>query len=121
MLKPGSWACWTTQSMAAMTWLTSAEPSPAPTLTLTTRASGATPTKPLLLSATYARLEVSAVSRPTMIEAMCVPWPNASFWVSAGFWESKDKSGPLTMLPLVNPATGATPESIMAMSTPAPA
>jgi hypothetical protein len=43
MLSPSLWACSVTQSMAAITWDTSAAPSEAPTLRLTIRASGATP------------------------------------------------------------------------------
>ena len=43
MLKPGSSLCCTTQSMPAMTWLTSVAPYASATLTLTMRASGAMP------------------------------------------------------------------------------
>ena len=70
MLSPGSWACWTTQPMAAMTCETSVEPSNAPTLTLTTRASGATPTK--VLGPAY-QAGVPGVSRPAISDAMWVP------------------------------------------------
>ena len=45
MLKPGSCACWVTQLMPAMTWVTSTEPSNAPAFTLISRASGAMPVK----------------------------------------------------------------------------
>ena len=64
--------CSTTQLMAAMTWLTSTAPSCAPTLMSISVASGATPVKPV-----GGRYEagVPAASRPTMIDARCVPCP----------------------------------------------
>jgi hypothetical protein len=43
MFRPGSCACWTTQSTAAITWLTSVPPSAVATLRETIRASGAIP------------------------------------------------------------------------------
>ena len=43
MFIPLSLRCWTTQSIAAITWLTSAPPSATPTFSETMRASGATP------------------------------------------------------------------------------
>jgi hypothetical protein len=43
MFIPLSLWCCTTQSMAAITWLTSTPPSATPTLSETMRASGATP------------------------------------------------------------------------------
>ena len=69
-LRPLSLRCCTTQSMAAMTWDTSTDPSAAPTFTLRMRASGATPVK----WAGSGTAE-SAVSRPAMSPAMWVPWP----------------------------------------------
>jgi len=81
MFMPGSWACWVTQSMAAMTWETSVAPSVAPTLTLTIRAFGATPTKsvvslyPLLFRQVVqpAAEAVAVASRPAIRLAMNVP------------------------------------------------
>ena len=43
MFRPLSCACWTTQSIAAMTWATSVPPSAEPTFSETIRASGAMP------------------------------------------------------------------------------
>ena len=43
MLRPGSCACWTTQSIAAITCETSVPPSAVPTFRLMIRASGAIP------------------------------------------------------------------------------
>ena len=43
MLRPSWSRCWTTQSIAAITWVTSAAPVLSPTLRLMMRASGATP------------------------------------------------------------------------------
>jgi hypothetical protein len=63
----------TTQSMAAMIWLTSAAPMASATLTETIRASGAMPRK-LAVSPGY--LPATAASaRPAMIPAMWVPCP----------------------------------------------
>ena len=45
MLRPPVVLFWTTQSMAAMIWLTSAAPMASATFTLTMRASGAMPRK----------------------------------------------------------------------------
>src|SRR3990172_3734650 len=45
MLRPGSFRCSTTQSMAAITWVTSAAPAASPALTLMMGASGATARK----------------------------------------------------------------------------
>ena len=45
MLNPASCACWTTQSIAAMTCETSLDPSLSATLSEITRASGAIPLK----------------------------------------------------------------------------
>ena len=55
-----------------------------------------------------------------MIEPMWVPWPKVSRWTRSGSWDSNDRSGPWTTLPLVRPFTGATPLSISATSTPLP-
>ena len=43
MFSPLSFRCWTTQSIAAITWLTSTPPSAVPTFSETMRASGAMP------------------------------------------------------------------------------
>ena len=52
---------------------------------------------------------------------MKVPCPNPSRWATAGLCESKERSGPLITLPgAERPATGVTPESRTATSTPAP-
>ena len=80
MFRSPSWRCWTTQSIAAMTWLTSVPPSATPTLTLTIRAPGAMPR--------YAG-ELAAM-RP----AMNVPCPFVSRSRKSGDWDSSDRSGP---------------------------
>jgi hypothetical protein len=60
----GSWFLFlTTQSMAAMTWVTSTAPFEVPTLIEVTFALGARPTVPV------------AVSLAIMMPAMCVPCP----------------------------------------------
>jgi len=64
MLRPGSCACWTTQSIAAITCDTSAPPSAVATLRLTIRASGAMPRYSL--------------SWPAISPAMNVPCPYVS-------------------------------------------
>ena len=61
------------------------------------------------------------VSRPAMMPAMCVPWPKASRWRRSAACDSNDRSGPLTTFAgSSSPATGATPVSIRATSTPRP-
>jgi hypothetical protein len=129
MFLPASWACWVTQSIAAITWETSAAPSAAPTLTLTMRASGATPTNlvvslyPLLFRQVVQPVaEATAVaSRPAMMLAMWVPCPKASTPTMAVVGESKDRSGPSITLPeAARPGTFATPVSMTATSTPWP-
>jgi hypothetical protein len=55
--------CFTTQSTAAITCETSTAPLEVPTLIEVSRTSGARPLVPV------------AVSLPTMMPAMCVPWP----------------------------------------------
>ncbi len=64
--------CSTTQSMPAMTCETSTPPSAVPTFTLTSRASGAMPTKCL---ASFSPPTGVALSRPAIRPAMCVPCP----------------------------------------------
>ena len=61
-----------------------------------------------------------AGSLPAMMPAMCVPCPYVSL-CAYGVRASNDRSGPLTTLPAVSPATGAVPESISATSTGVPA
>jgi len=64
-------------------------------------------------------------SRPAMMPAMCVPWPNASIPSCAELAPeysraaSNERSGPLTRWP-ASYGRGATPVSITATSTPAP-
>ena len=92
MFMPGSCACWTTQSIAAITWVTSAPPSAAATLSETIRASGAMPRY-----ADAGALEYGAVSDgscPAMSPAMNVPWPFVSRFVSFEFCDSSERSGP---------------------------
>jgi hypothetical protein len=63
----GSWLRFcTTQSIAAIIWDTSLAPVAVPTLTDVTFAFGDRPIVPV------------AGSLPTMMPAMCVPWPNVS-------------------------------------------
>ena len=117
MLRPGSWACCTTQSMPAMTCETSLRPKASATLTLTMRASGAMPW--------YAEvsLELAPVpgSRAAIRPAMNVPWPNVSRCAVPANWDSNDRSGPLTTWPsAARPWTGVTPESMSATSMPLP-
>ena len=71
MLSPLVVRFWTTQSIAAMTCETSTAPVLSATLTLTMRASGATPMKSPALGW---RGSASGV-RPAMMPAMWVPWP----------------------------------------------
>src|SRR5450755_620774 len=129
MLIPGPWACWVTQSIAAITWDTSVAPSAAPTFTSTIRASGATPTN-LVVSlypdafrhVVHPVAELVAVAaRPAIRPAMNVPCPNASRPGVAAPLASNDRSGPVTTCPApASPGTGVTPVSITATSTPLP-
>ncbi len=70
----GITGCSTTQSSAAMTWLTSVLPSVVASLTASSLASGATP------SCTWAGAPARsadgfATPRPAMMPARYVPWP----------------------------------------------
>jgi hypothetical protein len=65
-LAGSSFLCATTQSIAAIIWVTSTAPLAVPTLTEVSFAFGASPFVPV------------AVSLPTMMPAMCVPWPYVS-------------------------------------------
>ena len=85
MLKPGSWACWMTQSIAAITCDTSTAPS-------AHRPSATRGVRPEPSRGTTGRC---AAIRP----AMKVPWPYASRYRMVGFCESSERSGPLTTLP----------------------
>ena len=76
MFIPASFLCWTTQSMAAITCETSAAPRAFATLTLTIRASGATPRK--LWWSELFPTGTAPASLPAMIPAMCVPCPKVS-------------------------------------------
>ena len=58
--------CWTTQSVAARSWETSTTPPDEPTLIEVSFALVAMPLSP------------TVESLPTMMPAMCVPWPNES-------------------------------------------
>ena len=81
MLRPGSLRWATTQSMPAMTWVTSTAPSRSATLTLSRLASGATPTNFSFLSRS---LSFTPGSRPAMIPAMWVPCPKVSMLRGGG-------------------------------------
>ena len=70
MFMPLSFWCWTTQSMAASTCETSVSPSASATFTLTICALGAMPRKCVV---SLELTDVSSLSRPAMIPAMCVP------------------------------------------------
>ncbi len=72
MLRPPVRRFSTTQSIAAMTCDTSVAPCESATLTLTRRASGATPTK---RSSPFSTGRSTALSRPAMMPAMWVPCP----------------------------------------------
>ena len=106
---PLSWRCCTVQSMAASIWDASTAPIASATRTLTTRACGAMPVNPeAALVAGDDAGHVRAVSvRVAVRVRRCA--------------SSNDRSGPLTTLPAVSPATGAVPESISATSTGVPA
>ncbi len=73
MFMPSSLRCCTTQSIPAMTCDTSVDPAESATLTLTTRASGATPVNWWWLILRTG-LETES-SRPATIPAMWVPCP----------------------------------------------
>src|SRR5664280_96457 len=129
MLMPESWACWVTQSIAAITWDTSVAPSAAPTLTSMIRAFGAIPTN--LVVSLYPEEfthvvhpladAVAVASRPAINPAMNVPCPYSSNPGVTAPEASNDRSGPVITLPAASsPGTGVTPVSINATSTPAP-
>ena len=119
MFIPGSLACATTQSIAAITWETSVFPWASASLRLTIREPGAMPRK-CVLSEAYVDGLVPA-SRPAMIPAMWVPWPKASSDRMLSSCDSKDRSGPMTSLfGVMRPSIGSTPESSRATSTPWP-
>ena len=97
MFRPSVLRCWTTQSMAAITWETSTAPSGAATFMLSRRAPGAMPTKLRFepCSSDFGSSPTDG-SRPAMMPAMCVPCPN---WSTPGAAspEPNERSGPFTM------------------------
>ena len=119
MFKPASRECATTQSMAAMTCDTSVLPWASASLMLTIREPGAMP-RNRVLSVAYVE-DVDPESRPAMMPAMCVPWPKVSRSSRVGVCDSSDRSGPMTsLLFVIRPSTGRTPESSNATSMPWP-
>ncbi len=73
MFFPSLFRFWMTQSIPAISCETSVRPSASATLTLTTRASGATPTK--LPDVPLVTFDGASESRPAMMPAMWVPCP----------------------------------------------
>ncbi len=119
MLRPPVRAFRTTQSSAAITCDTSVVPKLSATLTGTMPAPGAIPRNRCRSPASTAGSGPG--SRPAMIPAMWVPWPKVSEVPTAAavsterFTPGRNRPGPS------RPGTAATPESMSATSTPAPA
>ncbi len=110
----------TTQSIPATTWATPTRPSAAPTLTSTTWASGAIPTK---CWGSDSRPGTTSPSRPAAMPAMWVPCPMPSATPPEAPARRpavcRDRSGLWLSLPAVRrPSTSPTPVSSTAMVTP---
>ncbi len=75
MFSPSLLRCATTQSIAAITCVTSTAPLASPAFTDTIPASGATPRKRSGRFTYCAGGSGASGSRPAAMPAMCVPWP----------------------------------------------
>ena len=107
MFRPLSLRCWTTQSIAAMTWLTSVPPSATPTLTRHDPRVGC---HAAVGGGCIGIRLVRAPSRPAMRPAMNVPWPFVSRLVRFGGLRLEREVGAVDDLAgVASPSTGLTP------------